>query len=50
MTPLLIPLLSCQVTFGKFLALSLPQFPQLGDRREKEGKQLSAQVQGSSET
>lgn len=49
-TPVLIPLLPCQVTLGKFLALFLPQFPHLGDRREKEGKQLSAQVQGSSET
>lgn len=49
-TPVLIPLLPCEVTLGKFLTLCLPQFPHLGDRREEELKQLSVQVQGSSET
>ena len=35
-TPVLIPLLPCEVTSGKFLILCLPQFPYLGDRREEE--------------
>lgn len=47
---MLIPLLPCEVTLGKFLTLRLPQFPHLGDRREEKLKQLSLQVQGSSET
>lgn len=37
------------MTSDKFLVLSQPQFSHLGEIREEAGRQLSAQVQGSSE-